>query len=87
MTYLVDTVADARDQCPLTPPYPPAAWLVVAQRPLEDTRTVEPQGSPDTTAQDNYYYYYFSLIGMPAGELAAPLARRIGARHQSGRLY
>jgi SRSO17 transposase len=63
----------------------PEEWLVVTRRPLSDTRTLEPQGSPDTTDQDARYryHYYFSPTGVSAEELAAPslaeLARVIKA--------
>jgi SRSO17 transposase len=63
----------------------PAEWLVVTRRPLSDTRTLEPQGSPDATDQDARYRYryYFSPTGVSAVELAAPslaeLARVIKA--------
>src|SRR3989441_51021 len=63
----------------------PDEWLVVTRRPLSDTRTLEPQGSPDATDQDARYRYryYFSPTGVCAGELAAPslaeLARVIKA--------
>ena len=63
----------------------PDAWLVVPRRPLSDTRTVEPQGSPDATDQDARYRsrYSCSPTGVFAGELAAPslaeLARVIKA--------
>jgi hypothetical protein len=63
----------------------PEEWLVVTRWPLSDTRTLEPQGSPDTTDQDARYryHYYFSPTGVSAEELAAPslaeLARVIKA--------
>jgi hypothetical protein len=63
----------------------PDKWLVVTRRPLSDTRTLEPQGSPDATDWDARYRYryYFSPTRVSAGELAAPslaeLARVIKA--------
>jgi len=52
----------------------PDEWLVVTRRPLADTRTWEPQGSPDATEQDARYRYryYVSPTRVSAGELAAP---------------
>ena len=52
----------------------PNEWLVVTGRPLSDTRTLEPQVSPDATDQDAHYRYryYFSPIGVSEAELAAP---------------
>src|SRR5215467_12489883 len=44
----------------------PDEWLVVTRRPLADTRTLEPQGSPDAIDQDACYRYryYFSPTGV-----------------------
>src|SRR5499427_6309746 len=63
----------------------PDEWLVVTRRPLADTRTLEPQGSPDAAEQNARYRYryYVSPTRVSAGELAAPslaeLARVIKA--------
>src|SRR5437016_8492693 len=63
----------------------PNEWLVVTRRPLSDTRTLEPQGSPDATDQDARYryQYYLTPTGGAEVELAEPslaeLARVIKA--------
>src|SRR5215467_12357566 len=63
----------------------PAEWLVVTRRPLSDTRTLEPQASPDTTDQDARYCYHYYLTPTYVSEMEleepslAELARVIKA--------
>jgi hypothetical protein len=53
----------------------PDEWLVVTRHPLSDTRTLEPQGSPDAADQDARYRYryYVSPTGGPQGSWRRPV--------------
>ncbi len=62
----------------------PDEWLVVTRRPLADTRTLEPQGSPDATDQDARYRYRYSFspTGGPQGSWRRPRSQNWRASSQ-----